>query len=398
MKLDENQISALTERQSEPFSVTRNTRRAFPTFVDFFAGSGLVTQAAKHNCIPVWANDVCLKKAQSYTANHGGGHFHLGSIEQVNGTSIPHGDIVWASFPCQDLSLAGKMGGLAASRSGLFWEWLRVMDEMPAKPTVIALENVVGLLSANDGEDFRLLHQALRQRSYKVGPMLLDARRWVPQSRPRVFVVAVQEHVDTTHLEDNGPNWLHPEPVLKAILPLNDVVFWFMPAPTKRPLSLSDLVEWDAPVFDEERAAALFSLIAPNHRQLLDKLLPTQRGVFPGYRRTRNGKQVLELRFDDISGCLRTAEGGSSRQFLILHNHGKWTARLITSREAARLMGAPDEFRLSPSYNEAYSAMGDAVVVPVVKHLVDHLLRPLAHQKNFPSAGPRSPSFSNCLL
>ncbi|MFU8828499.1 MAG: DNA cytosine methyltransferase, partial [Phycisphaerales bacterium] len=72
-------------------------------------------------------------------------------------TEIPKGDIVWASFPCQDLSLAGKMGGLAASRSGLLWEWLRVLDEMPSKPPVLALENVVGLLSANGGQDYRLL-------------------------------------------------------------------------------------------------------------------------------------------------------------------------------------------------------------------------------------------------
>ena len=56
-------------------------------------------------------------------------------------------------------------------------------------------------------------------------------------------------------------------------------------------------------------------------------------------------------------------------------------ARLITTREAARLMGAPEKFRLSPSYNEAYNAMGDAVVVPVVKHLVDHLLVPLAQSQ-----------------
>jgi DNA (cytosine-5)-methyltransferase 1 len=352
-----------------------------PTFVDFFAGSGLVTQGARHACVPVWSNDICQKKAASYTANHGNDHFHLGSIEQVNGAAIPHGDIVWASFPCQDLSLAGKMGGLAASRSGLFWEWLRVLDEMPVKPTVIALENVVGLLSANGGEDFRLLHQALRERSYKVGPMLLDARLWVPQSRPRVFIVAVQDHLDTAALEDHGPNWLHPELVLKAIAPLDDAVFWSMPRPKKRPKTLSDLIDWDAPVFDKSRRSALLSLIAPRHQAMLGKLPPNSRSAFPGYRRTRNGKQVLELRFDDISGCLRTAEGGSSRQFLILHDHGKWDARLITTREAARLMGAPEKFRLSPSYNEAYNAMGDAVVVPVVKHLVDHLLVPLAQSQ-----------------
>ena len=125
-----------------------------PTFIDFFAGSGLVTEGAKHACKPVWSNDICSKKAAIYKANHGDDHFLLGSIEHVSGASLPSGDIVWASFPCQDLSLAGKMGGLAASRSGLFWEWLRVLDEMPEKPKVLALENVVGLLSASVGRAY----------------------------------------------------------------------------------------------------------------------------------------------------------------------------------------------------------------------------------------------------
>ncbi len=340
----------------------------------------------------MWSNDVCPKKAAIYTANHGADHFHLGSIEQVKGAAIPGGDIVWASFPCQDLSLAGKMGGLAASRSGLFWQWLRVLDEMPAKPAVIALENVVGLLSANGGADFHLLYEALRARSYKVGPMLLDARLWVPQSRPRVFIVAAREDIDTTALEDNGPNWLHPEPVRKAIAPLDDIVFWSMPRPNKRPKALSDIIEWDAPVFDKARADALLSLVAPKHQELLDKLPRHQRAVFPGYRRTRNGKQVLELRFDDLSGCLRTAEGGSSCQFLLLHKNGEWTARKITTREAARIMGAPERYRLSTSYNESYNAMGDAVVVPVVKHLVDHLFIPLCTAAKHHALHPAKPA------
>lgn len=369
-----------------------------PTFVDFFAGSGLVTQGVKHACTPVWSNDICAKKAAIYTANHGDGHFHLGSIEQVRGADIPQGDIVWASFPCQDLSLAGKMGGLAASRSGMFWEWLRVLDEMPVKPEVIALENVVGLLSAKGGEDFRMLYHALRERNYKVGPMLLDARLWVPQSRPRVFIVAVQDHIDTTAHEDHAPNWLHPEPVLKAIAPLDDIIFWSMPRPKKRPKALSELIDWDAPVFDPARTASLFSLLAPKHRQLLDKLPLNQRAVFPGYRRTRHGKQVLEIRFDDLSGCLRTAEGGSSCQFLLLHDAKEWKARKITPREAALLMGAPRTYRLSPSYNESYNAMGDAVVVPVVKHLVDHLLHPLAIEKNVVTQGGKNTRMQKLLL
>ena len=290
------------------------------------------------------------------------------------------------------------MGGLAASRSGLFWEWLRVLDEMPKKPRVLALENVVGLLSANGGEDFHLVYQALRARSYKVGPMLLDARMWVPQSRPRVFIVAVQEQIDTTKFEDNGPNWLHPEPVLKATAILNDIVFWSMPRPSKRPQTLTDIIDWDAPVFENERANALFSLVAPKHQELLDRLPRTRRAVFPGYRRTRNGKQVLELRFDDLSGCLRTAEGGSSCQFLLLHDAGQWRARLITPREAARLMGAPESYQLSSSYNESYNAMGDAVVVPVVAHLFENLLVPLAQESGMASSGRKVTSLQKLLL
>jgi DNA (cytosine-5)-methyltransferase 1 len=243
-----------------------------------------------------------------------------------------------------------------------------------------------------------MLYQALRERNYKVGPMLLDARLWVPQSRPRVFIVAVQDHIDTTAHEDHGPNWLHPEPVLKAIAPLEDIIFWCMPRPKKRPKTLSDLIDWDAPVFDPARAAALFSLLAPKHQQLLDKLPLNQRAVFPGYRRTRHGKQVLEIRFDDLSGCLRTAEGGSSCQFLLLHDAKEWKARKITPREAALLMGAPPSYRLSPSYNESYNAMGDAVVVPVVKHLVDHLLHPLAIEKDVVTQGGKNTRMQKLLL
>lgn len=344
-----------------------------PTFVDFFAGSGLVTEGVRHACVPVWANDICPKKAAIYTANHGFDHFHLGSIEEVRGWEIPHGEIVWASFPCQDLSLAGKQGGLAASRSGLFWQWLRVLDEMPVKPLVIALENVVGLLSANSGEDYRMLHRALQERSYRVGPMLIDARHWVPQSRPRVFVVAARHDISTASVEDDNPNWLHPKPVLQAVSSLDDVIYWSLPVPKKRASDLSDLIDWNATAFDQSRTDALLDIVASAHRKRLEKLPRNTRAVFPGYRRTRNGRQVLELRFDNISGCLRTAEGGSSRQFLLLHNKGEWTSRLITPREAALIMGAPPEYELSPSYNESYNAMGDAVVVPVVSHLVDNL-------------------------
>lgn len=101
------------------------------------------------------------------------------------------------------------------------------------------------------------------------------------------------------------------------------------------------------------------------------------RAVFPGYKRIRNGKQVLELRFDGIAGCLRTPEGGSSRQFLVIKENGSFKTRLLTIKEAAALMGAPKNYKLPGTYNDGYKAMGDAVAVPVSRYLAKNLLAPL---------------------
>ena len=94
---------------------------------------------------------------------------------------------------------------------------------------------------------------------------------------------------------------------------------------------------------------------------MLDSVPESIPFVAPGYKRTRNGSQVLELRFDDVAGCLRTPEGGSSRQVVIIRKHGKLHSRLLTVRETARLMGAPESYRIPGTYNEGYKAMGDGV-------------------------------------
>ena len=129
-----------------------------PTFLEFFAGSGLVAQGLKDYFNPLWANDICSKKAAVYTANHGAKHFHLGSIADVKGATLPSTSLAWASFPCQDLSLAGLTGGIHASRSGLVWEWLRIIDEMPLRPPILVAENVAGLVSVANGNHYRTLH------------------------------------------------------------------------------------------------------------------------------------------------------------------------------------------------------------------------------------------------
>ncbi len=363
-------------RAVTPGSTKKRASLSKPAFLEFFAGSGLVAQGLSQFFKPAWANDICEKKAAVYTSNHGEKHFHLGSIADVNGADLPQAVLSWASFPCQDLSLAGLTAGIHAERSGLVWQWLRIMDEMPKRPPFLVAENVTGLISADGGIHYRALHDALRKKGYTVGAVMLDASLWVPQSRQRVFVIAVENEVDIpADLIDVGPNWAHSDALVKAAEGLDGWVWWKMPEPRKRRKTLSDVIEWDAVCDPPKDSARKLSMIPSSHWERLSKESVT---VAPGYKRTRESGQVLELRFDDVAGCLRTAQGGSSRQVIVLKRGEHIDTRLLTVREAARLMGAPESYKLPGSYNDGYTAMGDAVAVPVARYLAKHLLSHLA--------------------
>ena len=100
------------------------------------------------------------------------------------------------------------------------------------------------------------------------------------------------------------------------------------------------------------------------------------------YRRTRtdgDGAKVqrAEIRFDDIAGCLPTPAGGSSRQSIMIVQGSMVRSRLLSPREAARLMGLPEDYVLPENYNEAYHLVGDGVAVPVIRFLAAHILEPI---------------------
>lgn len=349
-------------------------------FLDFFAGSGLVTYGMYPYFEPVWSNDISEQKARVYKANNPPEHFTDCPIEEVRGGEIPTAILSWASFPCVDLSLAGKMEGINGKKSGLVWHWLRVLDEMKEKSAILVVENVLGLISANRGKHYAALHEALSERGYKVGPMVLNAIEWLPHSRPRVFIVAIKDYIDIDGLFGNYPEWNHPISLQKHVKGLKNLVWWKLPKPPQRKLRLSDIIQFDSLYLDEERSQKNIDMISPKHFDRLQEKINSGLRVAPGYKRIRYGRQVLELRFDDVAGCLRTPNGGSSRQYLVVYSGNKLKTRLLTIREAARLMGAPDDYKLPGSYNDGYAAMGDAVAVPVTKHLAKYLLSPLSER------------------
>lgn len=342
------------------------------TMHEFFAGSGLVAYGLKGLFAPVWANDISEQKAEVYTSNFDSRHFHLGDIKDVRGASLPYAHLSWASFPCQDLSLAGTISGINGRRSGLVWEWLRVLDELTIRPRILLIENVTGLLSVGKGENYKKLHLALSERGYRSGAIVLDASVFVPQSRPRVFVIAVAKGCAIPPaLMDDEPNWLHSKAAAALGQTLQDWIWWKAQKPIRTNLRVEDIVDKDAP-FDKDD---VLRLIPERH---IEKLRRADTVYATGYRRTRHGEQQLEIRCDGIAGCLRTPEGGSSKQFLIVKKDGEMHARLLSVREVARLMGAPDSFVLPGSYNDGYKAMGDAVALPVARFIGENFLTKIA--------------------
>jgi DNA (cytosine-5)-methyltransferase 1 len=217
------------------------------TFYEFFAGAGLVSLGLEPDWSSVWANDISDKKARVYLANRKTPLFVLGDVAGVDPASLPPGaDMAWASFPCQDLSLAGWGRGISAARSGSFWAFWRVMRGLIARddrPPLIVLENVPGLLY---GEDFRGLAEALAALGMQFGALQIDARLFVPQSRPRLFVIAMDSRVDCRTLVDPGVvavPWF-PGAVRNAYLGLPSTLkhlwrWWSLPVPNRPPRALT---------------------------------------------------------------------------------------------------------------------------------------------------------------
>ena len=164
---------------------------------EFFAGIGLVRMALERVGIDVvWANDIDPIKERIYSVNFGAADFRLGDVRQLRGSDLPDVDVATASFPCTDLSLAGWRRGLAGSGSGMFWEFARVLHEMgDRRPQAVLLENVPGFATSHGGADLRAAVECLNELGYWCDMLQVDARHFLPQSRPRMFVVGMLECV-----------------------------------------------------------------------------------------------------------------------------------------------------------------------------------------------------------
>jgi DNA (cytosine-5)-methyltransferase 1 len=359
-----------------------------PTACEFFAGIGLVRLGLESSGFKVaWANDIEPSKREMYVGQfgeEGSGEFLLRDVAAVTAADLPAGiSLAWASFPCIDLSLAGWRRGLDGSHSATFWHFTRVIAEMgDSKPPVVALENVVGLATSRGGEDLRAAISELNRLGYSADVLTLDARRFVPQSRPRMFIVGALEppaEEPSPATSALRPDWLLPA-FADTALRMHRAVLPEPPALLTEGLAqeIERLADDDPRWWDDRRANAFLTSLSPVQAERLAKLRQGRpKSYRTAYRRTREGKAVWEIRPDAISGCLRTARGGSSRQAVVQAGDGLVRVRWMTPREYARLMGAGDYQLDGLRRNQALFGFGDAVCVPVVAWIADTYLMPL---------------------
>lgn len=373
-------------------------------YYEFFAGAGMVRAGLGDSWQCLFANDCDELKQQSYAQNWGDEYLDRRDVAFVRAGDLQGlADLAWASFPCQDLSQAGaKLGigaaeGDLATRSGAVWPFLTLVRDLAAEdrhPILLALENVVGLLNSNGGADFRAICAALSEIGYRFGAVVADASHFVPQSRPRVFIIAIRREVPLPvelHREFPASPW-HTQILLRAraSLPAVDAAnwVWWTPGdpPANREASLVDIVELgdDVGWNTEDATNRLLGMMTEATLSRLAEAKAADRPKIGSlYLRMRpNGKdgnvQRAEIAFGETLGCLRTPKGGASRPRIIVVEGERVRTRLLSAREAASLMGLDESFVLPRTYHDCFRLIGDGVVPSVVRFLAGTLLEPLA--------------------
>jgi DNA (cytosine-5)-methyltransferase 1 len=384
VRLWESEVRSDVERcMAKILNADGKSVRAVPgkTFAEFFAGIGLMRCALeRHGWTAAYSNDIDPKKLAMYRAHFGAG-FDLRDIHDLPARAIPSVTLATASFPCNDLLLAGSRSGLAGKQSSAFWGLVSLLERMRSRrPPLVLLENVTGFLTSHGGQDFEQALLALNRLGYAVDAFILDAVQFVPQSRQRLFVLGQRAgRIESDELRQSD---VRPRSLVDFIAAHSEIRWRIrdLPPQPESQVRLGQILEKQGDWWSDERAEYLLSQMSPRHREVAEAMISGSRWSYGTvFRRIRKSKSMAELRTDGIAGCLRTPRGGSGRQILFKAGKGKYFARLLTPLECARLMGAGD-YKISGSLNQALFGFGDAVCVPVIEWIAENYLNPVINE------------------
>ena len=306
-----------------------NQTKSSYKFIDLFAGIGGIRLGFEHifkdTSSFVFASEIDKFAQTTYASNYG--DLPSGDITQIQPNEIPEFDILLAGFPCQPFSNAGLKKGFEDTRGTLFFDISRIIEHH--KPKVIFLENVKGFKNHDKGNTFKVVKETLEKQGYKVFAEVLNAKHFgVPQNRERIYIIGFLDH---------------------------DVSFEF-PKPLEKTVKVGDILDKKV----DDKYTISDKLWAGHQRR---KLAHKAKGNGFGYSMFTHQSEYTST----ISA--RYYKDGSE----ILIKQKSKNPRKLSPREAGRLQGFPDEFKIVVSDTQAYKQFGNSVAVPVINALAKEI-------------------------
>jgi len=355
-------------------------------FVSLFSGIGgfdLAFERAGMECVSVCEID---KNAQAILRRHFPKAELFDDVRKVG--IATHGrksiDVICGGFPCQDLSVAGKRAGLAGERSGLWFEFARIIDEL--EPSWVVIENVPGLLSSDKGRDFAIIIQWLAQRGYGVVWRVLDAQYFgVPQRRRRVFLVASFRNGSAAEVlfeRESGTGNTKPSGEAGEVFAFyagqgakaGSIAYGNQSPTLKAASSGTNQVPTITPPL-RASGGVTSSLTMNKNNSDLDFLIPiVEQNNFV------STPSMISLRANPaqpvIAQPLRAGRqysdmGDGQTNVFPTHNG----VRRLTPTECERLQGFPDGWTDGQSDSARYRQLGNAVAVPVVEWIARRIVK-----------------------
>ncbi len=314
----------------------------------------------------------------------------LGDVRTIKVDRLPKINLITFGFPCQDLSIAGKRGGLSASRSGLFFEAMRIIRD--AKPDYFIFENVKGLFSSNGGLDWFNVLREIADSGYDGQWQLLNTRWFLPQNRERIYFVG---HIRGDHRPQVFPieksnNWDTEEISGKCIMQgrnkntsgcldtrgvnaydradLDKIIFCYDDGASKK--FQSGMFEC-SPALKATRSNYRLQEVKPLRWARTEKgrkIRQELKSMGKDYTPFSEGCRELIETNEDVSGCITNALNKDA----LLSDKSK--VRCLTPLECERLQGFPDNWTAGHSDSARYKMLGNAVSVPVVKAIGERLI------------------------
>ena len=306
-------------------------KKKFFTYIDLFAGIGGIRipfQELGGKC--VFTSEFDKFAQQTYEAN-----FHEipeGDITQIEEKDIPSHDLLLAGFPCQAFSQAGLKKGFGDTRGTLFFDIARILEYH--KPKAFLLENVKGLRSHDGGNTFNTIIRVLeRQLQYNIQTEVLNARDFgLPQNRQRLFIVGFREFSDSFSFS--------------------------FPVPPQTPTRLGNILQ--------KRAKEKYTIS--------DRIWASHKRRKRNARKKGYGFGYSLFDRDSVYTSTISARYYKDGAEVLIQQKNK-NPRTLTPREAARLQGFPEDFKIPVSDMQAFKQFGNAVPVNVIRAIAEEMVK-----------------------